>query len=59
MLTDAQGVATFERVPDGPAFMRVWQADQLIDLPPQELKVSAAPLNARVQLSVTPRRRRL
>jgi plastocyanin len=59
MLTDAQGVAAFERVPDGPAFMRVWQADQLIDLPPQELKVSPAPMNARVQLSVVPRRRRV
>lgn len=58
-LTNEQGVASFDAVPEGPAFMRVWQADQLIDLPPQELKLTAAPAKASVQLNVVPRRRRV
>lgn len=57
-LTGEQGVAAFEGVPDGPVFVRVWQADQLIDVPPQQLTLTAAPAKATVQLSVVPRRRR-
>jgi plastocyanin len=58
-LTDASGVAAFDHAPDGPAFMRVWDAEQLIDLPPQELKLTSAPAKARVQLTVVPRRKRV
>lgn len=57
-LTGEQGAASFDAVPDGPVTVRVWQADQLIDLPPQQLTLTAAPARATVQLSVVPRRRR-
>ncbi|HVZ46982.1 MAG TPA: plastocyanin [Ramlibacter sp.] len=58
-LTNGEGIASFERVPEGNAQMRVWQADQLIDLPPEELKLTAAPAKASVQLTVVPKRRRI
>jgi plastocyanin len=58
-LTGEQGVASFEGVPEGPVTVRVWQADQLLDLPPQQLTLTSAPAKASVQLSVVPRRRRI
>ena len=58
VLTDAQGVASFEGVPDGAAQVRVWQADQLLDLAPQRVTVGAAPAKLAMQLSVVQRRRR-
>ncbi|WP_427912550.1 cupredoxin domain-containing protein [Ramlibacter sp. MMS24-I3-19] len=58
-LTGADGHAAFEAVPEGPVKVRVWQADQLIDLPPQQLVLGAAPAKATMQLSVVPRRRRV
>ena len=57
--TGPDGVAAFQDVPDGAARMRVWHADQLIDLPSQALAVGAVPANAAVQLQVVPRRRRI
>ena len=56
--TDAQGIATFESVPDGAVQVRVWHADQLVDLPLQTVIVSPAPLQVKSQLQITPRRRR-
>ncbi|MDB5928371.1 MAG: hypothetical protein JWR60_78 [Polaromonas sp.] len=56
--TSAEGVALFEDLPDGPAQVRVWQADQLVDLPLQPHTVTAAPGQLVMQLSVVPRRRR-
>ena len=56
--TNADGVAAFDDVPDGAAQLRVWQADQLVDLPPQTLAVGAQPVAAQAQLQVVPRRRR-
>ena len=56
--TSADGLATFEDLPDGPAQIKVWQADQLIDVPQQHATVSATPAKNTVQLSVVPRRRR-
>ena len=56
--TDADGLARFPNVPDGPARMRVWHADQLIDLPQRTLQVSPAVVQDMVQLGVVPRRRR-
>jgi len=53
------GVAAFEAVPDGPVRIRVWQADQLLDLPPQQITLTAAPASATMQLQVVPRRRRV
>lgn len=57
-LTGADGQAAFEAVPEGAVKVRVWQADQLIDLPPQQVVLGAAPGKATLQLSVVPRRRR-
>ena len=57
--TNAEGTAQFANVPNGAVKLRVWHADQLLDLPPQALQVSASPLNQTVQLSVVPRRRRI
>jgi plastocyanin len=56
--TGADGTVSFTDVPDGSAQVRVWQADQLGDLPPRTVTVGAAPARASVQLSVVPRRRR-
>ena len=57
-LTGGEGVASFDAVPEGPVKVRVWQADQLIDLPPQQVVLGTAPMKTTLQLSVVPRRRR-
>lgn len=56
--TGANGAATFEDLPDGAAQVKVWQADQLIDLAPQTVQINATPAISTFELSVTPRRRR-
>ena len=56
--TGADGTATFEDVPDGSAQVKVWQADQLIDLPVQQVSVTSAPLKIKSQLQRVPRRPR-
>ncbi len=53
-----EGQAVFDDVPDGAAQVRVWQGDQIIDLPLQSITVGAAPARVTVQLQVVPRRRR-
>jgi plastocyanin len=58
-LTGEDGLATFDAVPDGPVFVRVWQADQLIDLAPQQMVLTAAPAKTTLQLTVVPRRKRV
>lgn len=58
-LTGADGVAQLEQVPDGAAQIRVWHADQLIDIAPQAYTVTASPGKLTLQLSVVPRRRRI
>jgi plastocyanin len=58
-LTGEDGSASFEAVPDGPVFVRVWQADQLIDLAPHMLTLTTAPAKAVMQLTVVPRRKRI
>ena len=57
--TAADGTATFDDVPDGAAQIKVWQADQLLDLPMQKILVGSTPAKASVQLQVVPRRARL
>lgn len=57
--TIQDGTATFEDLPDGVAQVKVWQADQLVDLPPTTYNVTASPGKMSVQLSVVPRRRRV
>jgi plastocyanin len=56
--SNAEGVATFEGVPDGAVQVRVWQADQLLDIAPQNLTLTPAGAKATMQLSVVPRKRR-
>jgi plastocyanin len=57
-LTNAEGVATLN-VPEGAAIIKVWHADQLIDITPQQTTLTAVPATATMQLSVVPRGRRL
>lgn len=57
-ITDAEGKATFEAVPNGSTQVKVWQADQLIDIAPERINLSASPAQLTMQLSVVPRRRR-
>ena len=57
--TNADGVASFDDVPDGKVVVKVWQADQLIDLPVQNTVVGAAPAKLNVQLQVVARKRRV
>ncbi len=56
--TGANGAASFEDLPDGASQVKVWQADQLIDLAPQTVQITATPAVSTFQLNVTPRRRR-
>jgi plastocyanin len=56
--TNAEGIASFDNVPDGAVQVRVWHAEQLVDLPLQSAVVTAAPLQLKSQLQVTPKRRR-
>jgi plastocyanin len=57
--TGADGVASFEDVPEGAVQLKVWHPDQLLDLPSQPVTVSGTPAKASVQLQVVPRRRRV
>jgi plastocyanin len=58
-MTNVDGVASFDAVPDGSAQVKVWQADQLIDLAPQSMTLTPAPAKTTLQLSVVPRKRRV
>lgn len=57
--TGPNGMATFDGLPDGDVRVRVWQADQLVDLPARTVAVSAATPKVEFRLQVTPRRRRV
>ncbi len=59
MKSDEDGIARFSAVPEGAAQLRLWHAEQLVELPRRNLQVGAAPVLDSVQLSVVPRRRRL
>ena len=56
--TSSEGIATFEDLPEGTAQVKVWQADQLIDIAPQQVTVGAVLAKNVMQLTVVPRRRR-
>jgi plastocyanin len=56
--TSAEGTAAFEDLPEGAAQVKVWQAEQLIDIAPQQVTVGAVPAKTVMQLTVVPRRRR-
>ena len=51
-------MATFEDLPDGAAQVKLWQADQLIDVPTQVATISAVAAKSTFQLTVVPRRAR-
>lgn len=56
--TSAEGFATFEDLPDGAAQVKVWQADQLVDVPPQAATIGPILAKNIIQLTVVPRKRR-
>ena len=56
--TDANGVATFADVPNGNASVKLWHADQLLNLPTQNTLLTNAGGKLAFALQVTPRRRR-
>ena len=56
--TSSEGIATFEDLPEGTAQVKVWQADQLIDIAAQQVTVGAVLAKNVMQLTVVPRRRR-
>lgn len=56
--TDNDGIARFPAVPDGAAQVRVWHAEQLVDLPRKSLNVVPGSVLDTVQLSVVTRVRR-
>ena len=56
--TSMEGFTTFENLPDGPAQVKVWQGEQLIDLAPQQTTIGATMGKNVFQLTVVPRRRR-
>ena len=58
MKTDNDGIARFPAVPDGAAQVRVWHAEQLVDLPRKSLNVVPGAVVDTLQLSVVPRVRR-
>ena len=54
--TGSNGIATFDDLPDGIAQVKLWQADQLIDVPLQSATIGAAAAKSTFQLTVVPRR---
>jgi plastocyanin len=56
--TTGEGFVTFENLPDGPAQVKVWQGDQLLDLPVKNITVGAGLAKEVFELTVVPRRRR-
>jgi plastocyanin len=57
-LTGTDGLATLD-VPDGAASIKVWHADQLIDIAPLQVVLGDGPARATLQLNVVPRRKRI
>ena len=54
--TGADGMATFDDLPDGAAQVKLWQADQLLDVPLQSITIGATAAKSAFQLTVVPRR---
>jgi plastocyanin len=57
--TDANGIATFNDLPDGAATVKVWHAAQLLVKPLVPVTLNATPAQTAVQLDVQMRRKRL
>jgi plastocyanin len=58
-LTNAEGLANFDAVPDGAVQVKVWHADQFIDIAPQRMNLTSAPAKATMNLTVIPRKKRV
>ena len=56
--TSAEGFVTFEDLPDGAAQVKVWQGDQLVDVPVQTVTIGPVIAKNIFQLTVVPRKRR-
>lgn len=56
--TGADGMAVFNDLPDGAAQIKLWQADQLVDVPLQNITIGAAAVNSSFKLTVVPRKPR-
>lgn len=56
--TGADGIATFDDLPDGAVQIKLWQADQLIDMPLQSATIGASAAKSAFQLTVVQRRSR-
>lgn len=59
MLTNSDGLANFDAVPEGALQVKVWHADQFIDIAPQRLTLTSSPVKATMQLSVISRKKRV
>lgn len=57
--TEADGTARFDDLPNGVAQIRVWHAEQLLDLPARTLELGVSAQRVEARLQVVPRRRRL
>lgn len=57
--TGSDGMAVFEDLPDGAAQIKLWQADQLLDVPTQTATIGAVAAKNTFQLTVMPRKRRI
>lgn len=55
--TNAEGWASFEDAPEGVAHLRIWQADQPVDLPLKQIDVTAGVMKQVVQLNLVTARR--
>lgn len=57
-LTNAEGITNFDAVPDGAVQVKVWHADQFIDIAPQRVNLTAASAKVTMNLTVVPRKKR-
>jgi plastocyanin len=59
MLTNAEGTASFDALPDGAVQVKVWHADQFIDIAPQRVNLTSSLAKVTMNLTVTPRKKRI
>jgi plastocyanin len=59
ILTNAEGTASFDALPDGAVQVKVWHADQFIDIAPQRVNLTSSPAKVTMNLTVTPRKKRI
>lgn len=56
-VSDERGQVLLEGLPEGPARLLVWHADQLLAQPPQELQLQGARQSLTLPTAISPRRR--